>query len=155
MSANGNKKWMSILGILLGLVGIVIGLLGGLAFGTIGAIVAGVIGLIAAALGLLSIKNGGKGKGGIIAGILAIVIAFTTASTTAKIIDTAKEEAQKHADIAPLWAKYSSEAKSSEGFYGILKVIPKDEAGAQELLDEFNKLNDLSKDDSAAAPAAE
>ena len=134
------KTGHPVLGIVLGIVGIVAALLLAFLTGVIGGGLAAVLGLAAVVLGIGALKGSKKGAGigSIVVGVLAVILAVSMTAASVTTIQTMKNTAEE-SGVAPLIAKYTN--NTYMGVLGILLNIPKDEAEAQNLLDQMNELN--------------
>ena len=70
------KKGHGLLALLLGIFSIVITILVGILFGMFGLVPAAILAILAIVLGVLSIRGGNHGKGGIITGTIGIIFAL-------------------------------------------------------------------------------
>ena len=134
------KPGHPILAVVLGILGILIALFATLPTGVVGGIIACLLGLAALLIGIVGKKNGGKGIGGIIVGVLAIILAVVMTVSSIAAMKLLKEEVTKYADEAPLVLK--SMDNPSLGLLGMFLHLPKDEGTFQELMDQYNFIND-------------
>ncbi len=147
MSNYETKTGHPVLAVVLGILGILIALFATLLTGIIGGIVAGVLGIAALLIGFFGKKNGGKGIGGIVTGALAIILAIAMTVSSVRVYQTMKDKAAEYADEFPLVVKTLD--NPSLGMIGMLTNMPKDESSSQELIDQFNKITDMIKADTA------
>ena len=136
------KAGHPILAIILGILGILIALLLTLLLGVVAGAIAGILGLAALLIGLVGVRKGGRGTGGIIVGALAIILAVAMSVTTVSLFTKIQTEAAKYTDEAPLVAK--SLDKPALGILGMLLNM-KDEGTAQEMIDQFKLIEDKLK----------
>ena len=112
---------MTVLGVVLGVVGLVVALLAGL-FGIIGGIPAVILGLLAVLFGFLARKKSRKGMISMIVGILVVILAVVM---TIGGINGAKkqyEQVKANPEIAPTLAKHIDDAKLEFGYIGLMMV---------------------------------
>ena len=137
------KAGHPILAIILGILGILIALLLTLLLGVVAGAIAGILGLAALLIGLVGVRKGGRGIGGIVVGALAIILAVAMTMTTVSLFTKIQTEAEKYTDEAPLVAKTLD--KPALGMLGMLINLPKDEGSAQEVIDQFKLIEDKLK----------
>ena len=85
--------------------------------------------------------------GGIVTGALAIILAIAMTVSSVRVYQTMKDKAAEYADEFPLVVKTLD--NPSLGMIGMLTNMPKDESSSQELIDQFNKITDMIKADTA------
>ena len=145
------KAGHPVLGVVLGILGILCALFLCMLGGIIGGAIALIFGVLAVLLGLSARKNGGRGIAAVIAGALAIILAVVMTVSTVSLFTQMKEEVSKYADEAPLVVKCLD--NPSLGFVGMIMKLPNDEGTANELIEQFNLINDKIKNtDSSSAP---
>jgi len=143
MSEETYKTGHPILAVVLGILGIAAALLTTLLAGVIGGAVAGLLGLAALLIGLSARKNNGKGWGGIITGALAIILAVMMTVSTISVFNQMKEKAAGFSEEAPLVVK--SLNNPALGLIGMVISLPRDEGTADELIKQFNLVQDKMK----------
>ena len=153
MSYYEKKPGHPILAIVLGIIGILVALFLTLIAGVAAGAVAGILGIAALAIGLSGRSKGGSGIGGIIAGVLAIILAVVMTVSTINAFTRIQKEAEKYVDEAPLVAKTLD--KPALGLLGMILNLPKDEGSAEEVMRQFQLVEDKMKaatDGATAAP---
>ena len=141
---------MSVLGVILGIIGIVAALLAAV-LGIIGGIPAIILGLLAVLFGCLARRNK-RGIPSIVVGVLVIVLAvaltFSGISSAKYYLNQVKANPEK----APVLARYAEHVRPEYGFLGYLTVTP-DENERKLIVDEVKVLLE-NANQKAAAPAA-
>ena len=143
MSNYEKKAGHPVPGIILAILGIIIALLLTLLTGVIAGGTALVLGVIALALGISARRQGGRGIGAIIAGALAIILAVMMTVGSVGTFRAVQKEAARYADEAPLVVRSLNQPYF--GLLGLILNIPQDEGSAQELIDQFNLVNEKIK----------
>ena len=112
---------MSVLGCILGVVGLLAALFAGLA-GILGGIPAAVLGLAAVLLGIFAKKKTGKGLPAIVIGILVVILAVVMTTGSINGAKFQMEQIKAHPEKAPTVAKYIDNAKVEFGYIGLMMV---------------------------------
>ena len=112
---------MSVLGVVLGIIGLIASLLAFLA-GIFGGIPAAVLGLLAVLLGFLSWKKSGKGVVSIAIGFVAVVLAVVITVSGINLAKNKYEEVKANPEKAPTLAKYLDKAEVQYGVIGLMMV---------------------------------
>ena len=135
-------KARTIIGVILGIVGILFALILPMFGGIIGGIIAAVFGAAALLLGLSARKSGQK-SASFVVGLICIILAVAMTFGTVQTFDKMKSQVAGNPDT-PLLGKYLDNPYL--GFVGVILNISEEDKGnvddiTDELLREFNLLN--------------
>lgn len=142
---------MSVLGVILGIVGLAAALLSAV-LGIIGGVPAIILGLLAVLFGCLARRNR-RGIPSIVIGVLVIVLAV---ALTFSGINSAKyylNQVKANPEKAPVLARYAEHVRPEYGFVGYLTVT-RDENERQLITDEVKALLESSGRSHTTAAAA-
>ncbi len=112
---------MSLLGVVLGLIGVVAAFLSFL-LGILGGIPAVILGLLAVAFGFLARKKSGRGVPAIILGVIVVVLAVAMTVSGINGAKTQYDLVKAHPEKAPTLAQHLDDAQLQFGFVGLMMV---------------------------------